>query len=149
MTNANENTGPSGRRWGNRILLAALAVAVFGAGFFTGHQGQASTPAPGSYEDPLVSQSYMEQYVALMVVELAAGQTLEGSGGTEVIVRSGQACAVGNSQGGICDVTAGKDLANGARITTNHLLIVPRTDGRGIRAETKLWVMVRGPYSIK
>ncbi len=137
------------RPWGTRILLIAIALTVFAAGFFTGSKGQASTPAPGSYEDPLVSQSYLEQYVALMVVELAAGQAMEGFGGTEIIVRSGQARAVGSSNGGVCDVTAGKDLANGERVSLNHLLIVPRTDGRGIRAEGKVWVMVRGPYTIK
>lgn len=143
------NQPPAGRRWVNRILLIAIAVAVFAAGFLTGTQGQASTPTPGSYEDPLVSQSYMEQFVSLMVVELAAGQTLEGSGGTQIILRSGQARAVGSANGGVCNVTSGKDLANGERITANHLLIIPRTDGRGIIAESKVWVMVRGPYTIK
>jgi len=132
-----------------RVMLAMLAVAVFAGGFLIGSRGQAATVAPGSYEDPLVSQSYLEQFIELTVVELAAGQRLEGGAGTQIVLRSGQARAIGSASGGLCDVTAGKDLVNNERIAANHLLLVPRADGRGILAESKLWVMVRGIYTIK
>lgn len=129
--------------------MVLLAVAVFAAGFLTGGRGQAATIAPGSHEDPLISLSYLEQHIQLVVVELAAGQRLEGGAGTQIIVRSGTARAIGSASGGMCDVTSGKDLANNERIAANHLLLVPRDDGRGIVAESKVWVMVRGVYTIK
>jgi len=132
-----------------RALAAVLAVCVFAAGFLIGQRGRAATIAPGSDADPLVTQSYVDQLCSLVVVQLGPGQRLEGSAGTEIIVRSGTARAVASASGGVCDVTGGKDLAQGERVPLNHLLIVPRTDGRGISADTALFVMVRGPYVIK
>lgn len=140
---------PLSSSWQGRLALLLLAVMVFAGGFLAGSRGQAATVAPGSYEDPLVSQSYLEQYVDLVVLELAAGQRLEGGGGTQIILRSGPARAIASSSGGMCDVTSGKDLANNERIAANHLLIVPRSDGRGVLAEGKVFVMVRGVYTIK
>jgi len=143
----------SGRGDGNRntqrAIALLLATVVFLVGFFAGRTGTANTVAPGSDADPLVSRSYVDQFFGLVVVELAPGQRLEAVGGTEIILRSGQARAVASASGGLCDVTAGKDLAQNERIVANHLLIVPRTDGRGLLAETKVFVMVRGPYSVK
>jgi len=135
-------------KWWGRVLVAAIAIAIFGGGFLTGRT-QAATLAPGSYEDPLVSQSYLEQFVELVVVELASGQRLEGGAGTQIIVRSGPARAVASSSGGMCDVTSGRDLTSNERVSANHLLLVPRNDGRGILAEGKVWALVRGVYTIK
>ena len=70
--------------------------------------------------------------------------------GTELILRSGEATAVGNIDGdGVSDVTLGVDLKMGEKINRNHLLIVPRKDGRGIVAKTDSWIMVKGKYEIK
>lgn len=132
-----------------RSLAIGLAILVFAAGVLLGQGGRAATIAPGSDADPLVTQSYVDQFHTLVVLQLNPGQKLECSGGTQVIVRSGIARAVASAQGGVCDVTAGKDLAQGERVALNHLLIVPRTDGRGIAAETALFVMVRGPHVLK
>lgn len=135
--------------WLGRAALLALAVTVFLAGFFYGNYGRAATIAPGSDADPLVSLSYVEHQVKLNVIELAPGQRLEAEGGTQIILRSGRATAVASPQGGVSDLTAGRDLGQGQRVSLNHLLLVPRTDGRGIVAETGVFVMVRGPYTIK
>jgi hypothetical protein len=135
--------------WRRRALLSLLAVVVFAGGFFAGRSGTASTPAPGSDADPLVSKSYVDQYFGLVVVELSAGQRLEAAGGTELILRSGQARTIASSAGGLANVTVGKDLVQNERVPVNHLLIVPRSDGRGILAETKVFVMVRGPYTVR
>jgi hypothetical protein len=137
------------RRWSRRGILLVLALAVFLTGFLTGRTSTANTPAPGSDADPLVSRSYVDQLLALVVVELSPGQRIEAAGGTEIILRSGQARAISSAAGGVCDLTGGKDMAQNERITANHLLLVPRTDGRGLVAETKVFVMVRGPYIIK
>lgn len=88
----------------------------------------------------------------LKVVQLQNGQTLFAKAGTEVIVRSGKTVAVSTDGDGIPDVTAGKDLAAGAAIELNHLLIFPR-EGRGIKpaakSEAAIYVMVRGSYSVQ
>lgn len=135
--------------WRRRALLLALASIVFLGGFVVGHQGRASSVAPGSDADPLVAKSYVDQFLTLVVVELAKGQTLVGGAGTEIILRSGTARAVASQLGGVCDLTAGRDLPQGELVKTNHLLLVPRSDGRGIRAESAVFVMVRGPFTIQ
>ncbi|MDP2872282.1 MAG: hypothetical protein Q8P31_07085 [Bacillota bacterium] len=135
--------------WRRRALLLSLAGFVFLGGFFIGHQGRASSVAPGSDADPLVARSYVDQFLVLAVVELAKGQTLEGGAGTEIILRSGTARAIASPLGGVCDLTGGRDLPQGEIVKANHLLLVPRADGRGIRAETAVFVMVRGPHTIK
>jgi len=127
---------------------------------------------PGSESDPVVSLSYLNikldeirDYIdeklddrteapssgdALVVVELQSGQVLEGGAGTEIIKRSGEAVAIASSLGGLSDVTAGADIADGGNVPTNHMLIVPRGDGRGIFVtKDKTFVMVRGEYNIR
>jgi hypothetical protein len=66
-----------------------------------------------------------------------------------LILRSGDAYAIDNGVDGLSDVTSAKDLKGGVTITANHLLLVPRADGRGIRAGSDLWVMVKGSYTIQ
>jgi hypothetical protein len=147
---------------------------------------------PGSQEDPLVTQSYVEQrneqlkYFfeqkdqeikslveqnsgrineleekinslpqgggnagALEVVTLTAGQYLVGFAGTEIILRGGRATAVQSELGGLSDVTGARDIKQGEIIPANHLLLVPRSDGRGVKADTDCILMVRGQYSIQ
>jgi hypothetical protein len=72
-----------------------------------------------------------------------------GKSGTEIILRSGEATAIDNGANGVSDITAGKDLMTGQSVGQNHLLLVPKDDGRGIQATTDLFVMVRGAYSIQ
>jgi len=45
------------------------------------------------------------------VVELSSGQSLIGYSGTEIILRSGAATVIDSELGGLCDFTAGSDLA--------------------------------------
>ncbi|HHX14033.1 MAG TPA: hypothetical protein GX726_03645 [Clostridiales bacterium] len=120
---------------------------------------------PGTAEDPLVTKSYVDAKIAALQnsggtaepaagavftpVSVAAGKSLIGAGGTELILRSGKATAIDNGKDGVSDLTAGVDLRSGKAIGANHLLLVPRADGRGLRAGTDLWVMVKGPYTIQ
>ena len=82
------------------------------------------------------------------VITLGEGEIILCEAGTEIIVRSGKSVVVTdkNSSGGISDITAGKDLANNEQIVNNHLLIVPKADGRGIKANMTGAVMVKGNY---
>lgn len=83
------------------------------------------------------------------VVEVETGQKLICSDSTEVILRSGTAKIIGNNSGdGISDITIGVDLSDGVTAPKNHLLIIPRDDGRGLDAETKCFVMVKGVHDV-
>jgi len=76
-----------------------------------------------------------------------AGSILVAEAGVEFILRSGQATAV-TGPDGMVDITAGRDLVNGETIPANHLLLVPRSDGRGIIANTDVWIMIKGGYQV-
>lgn len=85
----------------------------------------------------------------LAVVQLKQGQLLYGGSGAEIIVRTGKVMVISTDDNGVADVTSGKDLAAGAAVENNHLLIVPR-EGRGVKPDPKnkqdIFVMVRGNY---
>ena len=129
--------------FGLLALLVASAYAVFAD--------------PGSEQDPLVSKSYVDAQIAAVkssngsfaVVQMKAGQKIVGQEGTEIIVRSGEATAIDNGENGISDLTDGKDLRTGQTAPLNHLLLVPREDGRGILAGTDGYLMIRGGYTVK
>lgn len=128
---------------------------------------------PGSSKDPLISKSYVDEKIEevkdyidkklksgtenvgssnhgnLEIVELKAGESILGSAGTEIILRSGNAVAIGSDLGGVSDITGGLDLTSGQKVKTNHLLIVPRADGRGVYSKGQTFFMVRGNYSIQ
>ena len=133
------------------IVFSVFAVTVAVA---------AAADTPGSEGDPVVTKSYVDSQIAQLkssgtasgtyvVVEVKAGQKMLGKSGTEIILRSGEATAIDNGANGVSDMTAGKDLMTGQIIGQNHLLLVPKDDGRGIQAITDLFVMVRGAYSIQ
>lgn len=132
--------------------------------------------APGDESDPLVTLSYINKTVdqikiyidgkvdaietgtgspsisnELQVLELKKGQYLIGSAGTEIILRGGRATAYGvGTNRGLSDVTAGVDIDNGNKqLPYNHLLIVPRNDGRGAYCTDNATFMVRGAYELR
>ena len=136
---------------GLAIVFSVFAVTVAAA---------AAADTPGSEDDPVVTKSYVDNQIAQLMssgvasdsykaVRLTAGQKLIGNEGTEVILRSGEATAIDNGANGVSDVTGAKDLMTGQSVAQNHLLLIPRSDGRGIRAITEIWVLVRGSYSIQ
>lgn len=112
---------------------------------------------PGSNNDPVISLSYLkeifqpevEKNLTFNVVSVKKGQTLIGDTGTEMILRMGQATIIATNMGGIADTTAGFDLANGTDMPSNHYLIIPKNDGRGVKAKTDCLIMVKGKYEIK
>lgn len=128
--------------------------------------GMANVGEPGSQDDPLVTKSYVDKVVSELksyldesssgnqsigtfeVVYLEKGDRLVAGKGTEIILRSGIATVVDSENGGIADVTDGKDLRRKERVPQNHLLIVPRDDGRGLIAETNVVLTVRGSFKV-
>ncbi|MBN2795958.1 MAG: hypothetical protein JXR88_11170 [Clostridia bacterium] len=145
------------------IIILILLTSNFAAG-----------SNPGTATDPIVTQSYVEGRLAALnksiderlkalesnssgsgaslqfqVFSLEAGQILHLNGNTQFILRSGEATAIGGQGGGLSDLTTGIDLGTGENITKNHLLLVPKTDGRGVTMKTFGWVMVSGDYSVE
>ncbi len=107
---------------------------------------ETETTAP---EDTAASSETTEAPLSMdyTVVCLKKGQTLTGS--CEIILRSGTAAAHCPGANGISDLTAGADLANETAIAPNHLMLVPRDDGRGITVTSaESYLMVRGTYHI-
>ncbi len=145
------------------ILAAVIAAAVTGSAI-------AYAVTAGGEDDPLVTKSYVDQAVAqavadaqkddssgdsetaeegFRVVHLTAGQTVVCYENTQFVLRSGQARTVVPGSNGISDLTAGKDLTNKQNLTANHLMLVPRSDGRGFVARTEVYVMISGAYTIE
>ena len=88
-------------------------------------------------------------FVPLMLTE---GQTLYPNGGSvEVLLRRGAFSCVDTAEEGIVNLTSGLDQTNGEELSLQNLYLIPRDDGRGIRAtaSTECWVMVRGAYRIE
>lgn len=82
------------------------------------------------------------------IVKVAAGSSIYGKQGSEMIIRSGEGTILASVAGGVQDVTDGVDLAGGTKAPKNNLLIIPREDGRGIMANKDMVLMVRGGYTI-
>lgn len=132
-----------------RTLVAVLALTFLLALV-------ASAADPGSMEDPLISKSYVDStlmpYInrvsSFTIVNLSAGNMLIGDAGCEIILRMGTATVIATEKGGLCDITIGGDWPTGSPVPANHNLIVPVSDGRGVKAETDIILMVKGTYSL-
>ncbi len=149
-------------------LLAALSALVL--------CGMAVSAQPGDNSDPVVTKSYIDKVVAEVkdyinekisgntesgddqtvataasyeVVSIPKGKQVVFGASTEFILRAGSGTIFASKQGGIADVTAGEDLDGGKRVPKNHLLIVPRDDGRGFTTESETVIMVKGIYLIQ
>lgn len=123
---------------------------------------------PGSESDPLVTLSYVNRSIEQIktyiddrlnsnttpdigfeVVDVPSGHFLIANAGTEIILRAGTATAVVSDLGGLTNVTAGVDIGKDQAIPKNHLLIIPRNDGRGAYCKTDAIFMIRGNYEIR
>jgi len=153
------------------LFVVALAV-VFMTGAYAGNLHASNSTEAGSEEDPLVTRSFVEENFArkgevdydfdipesttFQVVDVKPGQFLEGKEGTEIILRAGNAKIVSKTfpdgtVNGLADLSTGEDLTSGA-VPSNHLLLVPRSDGRGVMAESYAYdviFLVKGDYEIK
>jgi len=85
---------------------------------------------------------------AFKPVHLLPGQILIGGEGTEIILNSGIATAWIQAANGLSDITAATEVMHGQQVSLRHLLIVPRADGRGVRAVHECWLLVKGSYTI-
>ncbi len=138
------------------IIMLIAAATVYAAG-------------PGSTEDPLVTKSYVDEQIrilinsgagsgsgssggkALVVEELKKDQLLIAHAGTEFILRGGHAVAYGTGTDNIPDLTTGTGIKIGSAIPRDHLILFPRDDDRGfkITGSVPAYVMIRGSYEIR
>ena len=131
------------------LILSGLLVLALLAGVLVGRFALAETSGtPGTETDPLVSKSYVDLYAQWQIVNLEPGQRLMAQAGAEIILRAGKACVIASPAGGLADVTAGRDVGQGT-LVANHLLVVPRSDGRGVEALTRTVLMARGAFTIQ
>lgn len=153
-------------------MKSVVTAVVLGIGVLV----TAVVAEPGSGADPLISKSYIENILipqiedmidarmaengntedgdavkgsVFGVVEVKKGKEVICSAGTELILRMGSASVIATEKGGLADTTSGYDLADGMHMPANHLLIVPVADGRGVKAETDIILMIKGDYSVK
>ena len=149
------------------VLSMGLAILLCGMAAY-------AAASAGSADDPIVTKSYVDKTVesaieayekkhsgegssgsgaaqgyGFEVVKINEGEKLICGEGTEIVVRSGKAFAIDHGRDGVSDITSGSDLMSGDTAASNHLLIVPRNDGRGIKASTEVYAMVKGKYEIK
>ena len=144
------------------VVISVVVVTVFAAD-------------PGTSDDPVVSKSYVDEQISELLktlesggtinvnggtttesntktkyvpVHVAVGQKLLGGEGTEIILRVGRSFAVVPGKESLIDVTNGTELVDKNEIKKNHVIIVPRNDGRGVRVVEDAWFLVKGDYTI-
>ncbi|HAN10544.1 MAG TPA: hypothetical protein DCP90_08050 [Clostridiales bacterium] len=141
------------------VLFIGLATTAFAASI-----------DPGSEQDPIVTQSYVDSKISELKKEIPSSNNgtikftyeplkinknvqILGKQGTEIIVRSGETKAItiikDGIENGLQDITDGVDIKKDKKVPLNHLIIIPREDGRGIKFTTDGYIMVRGEYTIK
>lgn len=148
------------------LLLIIVILVMLTSGFAAGDN-------PGTATDPLVTQSYVEGRLNALyssiderlqdieatsggsvssqsfdVMPVEKGTIIHLEANSQFILRSGKATAIAGKGGGLSDLTDGHDLITGETITKNHLLLIPNTDGRGVKMTEYGWVMISGSYSL-
>ncbi len=82
------------------------------------------------------------------VIQAEKGSFVYFGGSTEFIVRSGKVTVIATTNGGLSDLTDGKDIAMGQTVPANHHMLVPRDDGRGLNILDTTFLLIKGPFTI-
>ena len=96
--------------------------------------------------DPSIAS--LEQYTVLHVMQ---GTVVNASAACDIMLRAGEAEAVvpESAQGNLSDYTVGAEIADGQAIPLNHMILIARGDGRGIRIlSDEAYIMIRGEYTV-
>ncbi len=136
------------------LILFSASLLLFGA--FSLHSF-------GDDKDPLISKSYLDKKleelekkidekpsssagVKFAPIHFDSGETIIFKEGTEFILRSGEAKIIDPTKNGLADVTVGTNLVDGNALPIDHMLLCPRSDGRGVYCNTEIWIMIKGDY---
>lgn len=138
------------------IIVIVGSLGIFKAGMMV---GAADEPKPGSVNDPLITKSYLETYIASLglsgnstsagytKVVLQKGSTLIGDEGTELLLYSGSANAyVKGDQ--LVNVTMGEAYDDGMTLGKFCVYMCPDKSS-GIVAMSDVVVYVKGNYTSK
>ena len=149
------------------IIPAVIASVIAASGVIM------AVASPGDSNDPIITLSYindtvipqLKEYIDSKISNSNQGQTVTGNAvynlvnvranhkiigneGTEFVVRTGEGTIVATSNGGVSDLTDGKDLTDGTVVPLNHHLLAPRTDSRGIHMDTDGIILIKGTYTV-
>jgi hypothetical protein len=86
---------------------------------------------------------------AFEVIELTWGDAVYAVSACEIMLRAGEAyCIAPDASQGLADFT-GVEIYNGQALEKNHMLLIPRGDGRGVLANSvSVFLMIRGEYKV-
>lgn len=154
------------------IVLAAAGLTAFGALAAGGAGSQSDPLVTLSYLTDTFTGQIMDKVDAAIVqrnaqllqelggsgaavsgaastytaVTLAAGQTLYGEAGCELLLRSGSASCGGTGSAGLTDATAGGRLGGGGALEANHLYLMPESGSISTAGGAVL--LVRGGFAV-
>ena len=154
------------------LVLFCLTTTIIGASIYS---VSANNAEPGSSADPVVTRSYVDEKINELMtvfapdksaetnnnlqvtqsdsykpVRATKGQIIIGNEGSEIILRSGQAIGYCTGVDGVVNATKGTEVFNKDKIEKNNLLIIPRSDGRGVKITSdECWFIIKGGYEIK
>jgi hypothetical protein len=83
------------------------------------------------------------------VIEVFTNQRIILGAGAELVLRTGRAHAIHGELGALVDLISGRDLEAGENVPTNHLILCPRDDNRGVRISEDAWVLIKGAYAFR
>jgi hypothetical protein len=150
-------------------LALTLSLILIPSAIINANAGQA---AAGSAADPLITLSYLNSVLAeldlsggssgfpdscdysgaYIVLELWRGQRLRAkTDSVELILRPGSEAVIISPHEimGLADLTSGTELINGDSMPVNHVVLIPRADGRAVSVTSEVaYIMVRGDYEI-
>ncbi len=109
----------------------------------SGNSGQGQT---GGEDDPTPNT---ETGLKFKPVKIEKEKSIFFEEGSEFILRSGNAKIIDPTGNGLPDLTNGSNLQDNVPLPLNHYILSPRDDGRGISAESQIWIMIKGGYRIK
>lgn len=147
------------------LVLVIIIILLLGSTFASGNN-------PGSASDPVVTASYVEKRISelsasvddrlanvsnetqdsklsFQVIQVSQGQIISLEENSLFILRAGTATAIAGTGGGLSNLTTGFDIQTGGTIDLNHLLLTPKSDGRGVLMTYDGWIMISGGYSIQ
>ena len=104
--------------------------------------------------DEIANDSYKEgtssstDGATYTLVKVKANRKVIGGEGTEFILRMGSGTIIATQSGGVADLTAGVDLPSGTNIPSNHLLVSPKDDSRGLNITSESLILIKGTYTV-
>ena len=136
------------------LIIGVIVFATFKAGMVAG----AASATPGTTQDPLITQSYLEKRLSEIGTEsqsgsasyrkisVAKGSELVVEDGSEFVLYSGEGVVQGEK--GVMNLCAGsiEEKGNTTELYQNYLALSSES---GIKATKSCIIYVKGSYTIK